>query len=201
MDATDEFNSIHSSKAKAMLAKYYIGDLVKEKAAAVVVAAAADAATNGHANGHANGVASAELELVALNSRVGGVEGGSCLVTRARSMRLLAGLAELLGCRQRAAVADLPAACAAPPPFLTSRGANQAADQPPPLLCWPLQEKIPFKLAEKIQLSHNVRLFRFALQSPQHRFGLPVGKHVFLYASINGENVMRCATLEPSNWI
>lgn len=30
-DATDEFNSIHSSKAKAMLAQYYIGDLVASK--------------------------------------------------------------------------------------------------------------------------------------------------------------------------
>ncbi len=27
MDATDEFNGIHSSKAKAMLVDYYIGDL------------------------------------------------------------------------------------------------------------------------------------------------------------------------------
>lgn len=27
MDATDEFNSIHSTKAKAMLEDYYIGDL------------------------------------------------------------------------------------------------------------------------------------------------------------------------------
>lgn len=42
----------------------------------------------------------------------------------------------------------------------------------------------PFGLVqvEKHELSHNVRRFRFALQSPQHRFGLPVGKHVFLYA-------------------
>jgi NAD(P)H-flavin reductase len=39
-----------------------------------------------------------------------------------------------------------------------------------------------FKLIEKEALSHNTRRFRFALQSPQHRFGLPVGKHVFLYA-------------------
>lgn len=27
MDATEEFNSIHSSKAKAMLEDYYVGDL------------------------------------------------------------------------------------------------------------------------------------------------------------------------------
>ncbi len=36
-DATDEFNSIHSSKAKAMLAQYYIGDLVASKLAAAAV--------------------------------------------------------------------------------------------------------------------------------------------------------------------
>ena len=44
------------------------------------------------------------------------------------------------------------------------------------------RKRIPFTLVEKEALSHNVRRFRFALQSPQHRFGLPVGKHVFLYA-------------------
>ena len=31
-------------------------------------------------------------------------------------------------------------------------------------------------------ISHNVRRFRFALQSDKHKFGLPVGQHVFLYA-------------------
>lgn len=31
-------------------------------------------------------------------------------------------------------------------------------------------------------ISHNVRRFRFALQSEKHKFGLPVGQHVFLYA-------------------
>ncbi len=44
MDATDEFNSIHSSKAKAMLAQYYIGELVASKPAE-----AAPPAANGHA--------------------------------------------------------------------------------------------------------------------------------------------------------
>lgn len=39
-----------------------------------------------------------------------------------------------------------------------------------------------FKLIEKEHLSHNVRRLRFALQSENHKFGLPVGKHVFLYA-------------------
>ncbi len=44
------------------------------------------------------------------------------------------------------------------------------------------KKRLKFKLVQKEELSHNVRRFRFALPSPQHKFGLPVGKHVFLYA-------------------
>lgn len=43
------------------------------------------------------------------------------------------------------------------------------------------RKKEKFQLIEKHVLSHNVRRFRFALQTPQHRFGLPVGKHVYIY--------------------
>ena len=115
-DATEEFNAIHSAKAKAMLLNYYIGDL--EGATPTGAApppppppAAANGLANGHANGHA-APAAAVPEPVALNPK----------------------------------------------------------------------KRIAFALAEKHELSHNVRRFRFALQSPQHRLGLPVGKHVFLYA-------------------
>lgn len=104
-DATDEFKAIHSDKAKAMLLKYYIGDL--EGAAPAAHGAAAPPAPPTPA----------------------------------------------------AAPVD-----AGPPVALNSK------------------KRISFVLAEKHELSHNVRRFRFALQSPQHRFGLPVGKHVFLYA-------------------
>jgi len=139
MDATDEFNSIHSSKAKTMLKDYYIGELVTpeqkqaalaaaaSKAAPVAISITANSSSHITANGTANrvaAVANGAAELVALDPR----------------------------------------------------------------------KKIAFKLAEKIELSHNVRLFRFALQSPQHKFGLPVGKHVFLYANIGGETVMRAYT-------
>ena len=47
------------------------------------------------------------------------------------------------------------------------------------------KKKIPFKLSEKISLSHNTRLFRFALQTPEHRLGLPIGQHMFFYAKVN----------------
>jgi len=107
-DATDEFNAIHSGRAKKMLTEYYIGDLENAHNASV-------AAVNGNGNGVAvsSGAAHAPVEeLIALNPK----------------------------------------------------------------------KRINFALAEKEELSHNVRRFRFALQTPQHRFGLPVGKHVFLYA-------------------
>jgi len=32
---------------------------------------------------------------------------------------------------------------------------------------------------------------RFALPTPRHRMGLPVGKHIQLYAEVNGEQVVR----------
>ena len=46
------------------------------------------------------------------------------------------------------------------------------------------KKKIPFQLVEKVELSHNTRLFRFALQSPNHRLGLPIGQHMFFYAKV-----------------
>ncbi len=46
------------------------------------------------------------------------------------------------------------------------------------------KKKIPFALTEKIELSHNTRLFRFALQSPRHKLGLPIGQHMFFYCKV-----------------
>jgi nitrate reductase (NAD(P)H) len=131
MDATDEFNSIHSSKAKGMLTQYYIGDLVtaEQKASALAAAAAAKGAApaaNGVVSITANGTAAAQ------NGAVNGLAAAA-----------VNGSAELVALDPR--------------------------------------KKIAFKLAEKIELSHNVRLFRFALQSPQHKvrtsikYGLVVG--------------------------
>lgn len=46
------------------------------------------------------------------------------------------------------------------------------------------REKVTLKLAERIEVSHDTRIFRFALSSPQQRLGLPCGKHVFVYAKV-----------------
>lgn len=61
------------------------------------------------------------------------------------------------------------------------------------------RKKIPFTLVEKTTLSRDSRKLKFALQSPKHVLGLPVGKHMFFYATVNGEQVMRAYTPSSSN--
>ncbi|KAJ1439206.1 Riboflavin synthase-like beta-barrel [Sesbania bispinosa] len=55
------------------------------------------------------------------------------------------------------------------------------------------REKIPCKLVSKISISHDVRIFRFALPSEDQLLGLPVG-HIFLCAAIDGKLCMRAYT-------
>jgi len=52
-------------------------------------------------------------------------------------------------------------------------------------------KKYPLKLAEKITISHDTRLFRFELPSKNHILGLPIGQHVYLSATVNGQLVVR----------
>lgn len=54
--------------------------------------------------------------------------------------------------------------------------------------------KVSLKLVEKEVISHDTRRFRFALPSPQHVLGLPIGQHIFLSASINDETIIRSYT-------
>jgi len=112
-DATEEFLAIHSEKAKAMLAEYYIGD----------------------------------------------VDDGSKVV---------------------------------------EEGADVKDELGRPVALNP-KKKFPFELSEIIKVSHDTRIFRFKLQSPKHVFGLPIGKHIFLSAHINGQLVMRAYTPTSSD--
>ncbi|KAH7314904.1 hypothetical protein KP509_21G026600 [Ceratopteris richardii] len=61
------------------------------------------------------------------------------------------------------------------------------------------KKKIPCKLISKHKLSHDVRLFRFALPSEDHILGLPVGKHIFVSATIDGKLCMRAYTPTSSD--
>jgi len=72
--------------------------------------------------------------------------------------------------------------------YLTSTVKNK-----PPKALDPTQ-KLPFKLMEKHEITHDTRRFRFALQSPQHILGLPVGKHMDVSATIDGKLIVRAYT-------
>ncbi|KAI2598116.1 cytochrome b5 reductase 3, partial [Homo sapiens] len=51
--------------------------------------------------------------------------------------------------------------------------------------------KYPLRLIDREIISHDTRRFRFALPSPQHILGLPVGQHIYLSARIDGNLVVR----------
>jgi len=51
-----------------------------------------------------------------------------------------------------------------------------------------------FKLKEKIIVSADTRIFRFALDSPTQTLGLPIGQHMYLRAVIDGQPVQRAYT-------
>ncbi|CAH8354704.1 unnamed protein product [Eruca vesicaria subsp. sativa] len=122
-DCTEEFEAIHSDKAKKLLEDYRIGELI----------------TTGYDS-----------------SPNVSVHGGSSV------MSLLAPIRELAPAK------------------------NIALVNP--------REKVPVKLIEKTSISHDVRRFRFALPSEDQQLGLPVGKHIFLCATINDKLCLRAYT-------
>uniref|UniRef100_A0A3B4BKM2 NADH-cytochrome b5 reductase n=1 Tax=Periophthalmus magnuspinnatus TaxID=409849 RepID=A0A3B4BKM2_9GOBI len=51
--------------------------------------------------------------------------------------------------------------------------------------------KYALRLVDKEIVSHDTRKFRFALPSPAHVLGLPIGQHIYLSARIDGKLVVR----------
>lgn len=49
-------------------------------------------------------------------------------------------------------------------------------------------------LIEREEITHDTRRFRFGLSNKDQVLGLPIGKHVHLFATINGEEVKRAYT-------
>ncbi|KAJ3677050.1 hypothetical protein LUZ60_002774 [Juncus effusus] len=118
-DCTEEFDSIHSDKAKVLLDTYRIGELI----------------TTGY--------------------------------TSDQSVHGASNLSQLA-------------------PIQEAKGPFVALTNP--------KEKVQCKLISKTEISRDVRLFRFALPSPDMTLGLPVGKHVFLYANIDEKLCVRAYT-------
>ncbi|XP_029317834.1 NADH-cytochrome b5 reductase 3 [Cottoperca gobio] len=51
--------------------------------------------------------------------------------------------------------------------------------------------KYALRLLDKQIVSHDTRKFRFALPSPEHILGLPIGQHIYLSAKVDGKLVVR----------
>lgn len=49
----------------------------------------------------------------------------------------------------------------------------------------------PYRLVEKTDVSHNTRIFRFALPSETGQLGLPLGRHISLRANVGGREIRR----------
>uniref|UniRef100_A0A4W2GDV6 NADH-cytochrome b5 reductase n=1 Tax=Bos indicus x Bos taurus TaxID=30522 RepID=A0A4W2GDV6_BOBOX len=61
----------------------------------------------------------------------------------------------------------------------------------PPVTLLDPNEKYQLRLLDKTTVNHNTKRFRFALPTAHHVLGLPVGKHVYLSARIDGSLVIR----------
>eukprot|EP00252_Welwitschia_mirabilis_P006426 TRINITY_DN1730_c0_g1_i3.p1 TRINITY_DN1730_c0_g1~~TRINITY_DN1730_c0_g1_i3.p1 ORF type:complete len:889 (-),score=-56.13 TRINITY_DN1730_c0_g1_i3:448-3114(-) len=129
-DCTEEFDAIHSAKAKAMLEDYRIGELVT---AATGYSSSSDTSPE-------NSVHGSNRALSALHT-------------------------------------------------LTLDPINEIAVSKPVALG--SKQKITCTLIAKTIVSHDARLFRFSLPSPDHILGLPIGKHLFLSAMIDGKLQLR----------
>jgi cytochrome-b5 reductase len=71
--------------------------------------------------------------------------------------------------------------------FLFSSGKKKIALNP--------EEWQEFPLIEIEKISHDVRRYRFGLQSPEHTLGLPIGQHISLkYKTPEGKEVQRSYT-------
>ncbi|KAI0639333.1 NADH-cytochrome b5 reductase [Trametes polyzona] len=56
-----------------------------------------------------------------------------------------------------------------------------------------------FPLKEKIVISPNTAIYRFALPRPDDVLGLPIGQHISVQAEINGKDIMRSYTPTSSD--
>ncbi|PXF50055.1 Nitrate reductase [NADH] [Gracilariopsis chorda] len=70
---------------------------------------------------------------------------------------------------------------------------DMAANSESPVALNP-KKWLEFELIEKIELTHDTRLFKFKLPTPEHRLGLPVGYHMFIKSIIDNNLVMRAYT-------
>lgn len=178
-DCTDEFDSIHSKTAREIFAKYKIGRLgtAAEKSAAPAAKAAAPAGKGGD---------DAEGTVHVQREGGGPVRG---------LLRLLGGL----GGRKEGSDREIEREGSEEAPSREVSVAEERVEED--LVVLQGRGKVDLPLVHREDLNHNTRLYRFGLPSAAHRLGLPVGKHVFLSAMIDGKLVMRAYTPKTNDLV
>ncbi|KAI8074409.1 hypothetical protein BC940DRAFT_288167 [Gongronella butleri] len=83
------------------------------------------------------------------------------------------------------------------PAFLVAGSAYYFLNKKKPVL--DPKEYKKFKLVEKIVISHNTAIYRFALPSKDVVLGLPIGQHISVMAEINGKQISRSYTPTSSD--
>mmetsp|Transcript_29837 Transcript_29837/g.43981 ORF Transcript_29837/g.43981 Transcript_29837/m.43981 type:complete len:932 (+) Transcript_29837:87-2882(+) len=224
-DATEEFDSLHSEKAKKMLDDYYIGELGTAPAASAPPPPAVSLFEKLGGGEAVNAVVNKfydekvlkdtslspifdgkDVESLKMHQRMflqwalGGENGYT-----GRSMKEAhAGLGiteahwntvcgHLVGTLQELGVsaADIDTVVSKVAPLKDDVVGTSALNRPKALN---KKKKMAFALVEREEITHNVRRLRFALQSPEHVLGLPVGQHMFVSAKIDGALCMRAYT-------
>ncbi|TPX60356.1 hypothetical protein PhCBS80983_g01841 [Powellomyces hirtus] len=81
--------------------------------------------------------------------------------------------------------------------YALARTSTGAKDKKIPVLSKTEWKKFPLK--EKIIISHNTAIYRFALPTPDSVLGLPTGQHISISAEINGKEITRSYTPTSSD--
>ncbi|GBF96264.1 nitrate reductase [Raphidocelis subcapitata] len=171
VDASEEFNAVHSEEAKALLKKFRIGAIQGAPAAAASAAVTVPQAAGAPA-------------MAATATPPAAAAAAEALLEEARALR------------------PAPPLPPPPPPAAASAAAGgdaeadaaAAALAAAPVALVDPRVRYDLPLESSTKLSHDTYLMRFSLPSPAHRVGLPCGKHVFLFADVDGESVARAYT-------
>ena len=86
---------------------------------------------------------------------------------------------------------DAPAASARDSTALGQQSSSSATGRPAAL---DPDKKVAVRLVSKEKLARDVRRLRFALPTPEHELGLPIGNHFYVHAQVDGAPCMRAYT-------
>jgi len=180
-DCTDEFDSIHSQKARDIFMEYKIGKVGAVNSGGAVAPSTPVASSKQDLEGTVHNPVSQRSPL------------GDLMYGIARVATLGAVGRNPQPRRDEASATDSRSASAAETVIA------DAEEKDPVVLTG--KNKVELPLIKRTDLNHNTRVYRFGLPSDKHRLGLPIGKHVFMNAMIDGKLTMRAYTPKTNDLV